>query len=40
MIKFINETEVNCTDLLTLETASTLINIINEDLIFGRLIKF
>ena len=31
--------EVTCTDIETSETASTLINVINEDLIFGKLQK-
>ena len=36
----LNGTEVNCTDIVeTSETASTLVQIINEDLIFGMLQK-
>ena len=36
----LNGTLVNCTDIFeTLETASTLVRIINEDLIYGRLWK-
>ena len=35
----LNGTEVNCTNQETSETASTVVSIINEDLIFGRLQK-